>query len=191
MRRECTRRGRLLARGLPLGLVLVMGLLVGCRGTVAPAPMTTPVAQAAQDLPGAETLPDMPADQVSGEPVQAIPWLITAERRAAGTGDLARLAFLWAEDSRVIDRRGTAGKEADTSRHYRWEGRPAVLSRYRVAVFPHAPPPLVADALAQLELPRLPSLAEGAILSVENGADRWQFAWRGGRWWILELSYSS
>jgi hypothetical protein len=164
---------------LLLAWALGLWLLVACGPSAAPLPaeLSTPGA-----APPAVELPPV----VAGEPAEAIPWLIRAEREAASQGDLGRLAALWAADGRAIDRRGRPPNGLDAAHDYVWTGRDAVLSRYVVAVFPHAPPPLAPDALDGL-----PLQVEGETVYAANGLDRWRFAWREGRWWIQELSYDS
>lgn len=118
---------------------------------------------------------------VSAPAAEALPALVAAEREAARRGDATRLAQLWAEDAVIIDGRGTA----DPTDDYRWQGRAAILDRYRLAVFPSPPPPL--------DDPSLP----GALISLDGAAarlivdgDRWRFVQREGRWWLVELAYS-
>jgi len=108
---------------------------------------------------------------VAGDPAQ----LVTLERNAAAARDLATLAALWAHDAQVLEHRGKG--EADD---YRWQGRDAVLDRYEVAVFPSPPAPL--DAPLDLA-PQV----EGDAAVIVNGVDRWEFAYREGRWWIVSL----
>jgi hypothetical protein len=117
---------------------------------------------------------------LSAGAAETIPQLITVERTAAHTGDLVTLSQLWAEDARVVDGRGTP----DLADDYLWSGRAAVLDRYIVAVFPNPPPPLV-------ELDGLVVNVEGDRATATLREDRWRFVYRDGRWWILELVYSS
>jgi hypothetical protein len=109
---------------------------------------------------------------------EAIPQLIAAEREASRNADLPLLAALWAEDGRIVDTRGTE-EDADD---FVWPNREAILDRYLVAVFPSPPP--------GLDAPPSPEMREaGETVQAVNGQDRWTFAWRDGRWWILELRY--
>jgi hypothetical protein len=117
-------------------------------------------------------------DFVNDSAEQAIRCLIEHERQASITGDLGLLELLWAPDGRVVDGRGTAPREDD----YIWQGRAAVLDRYRVAVFANPPPPLILPA--HLAINQTDTMA-----TVANGNDRWRFVYRDGRWWIAELSY--
>lgn len=110
---------------------------------------------------------------------EAIPFLIAAERAAAGAGDQATLAHLWDEDAQIVDGRGTPAPDDD----YVWPGRAAILDRYVLAVFPSPPPPL--DGLDGLTM-----MVEGSEASAMHGGDRWRFIQRDGRWWISELVYS-
>ena len=102
------------------------------------------------------------------------------EREASITGDLPLLAALWVEDGRIVDGRGTE----DTSDDYVWQGRDAILDRYRLAVFPAPPPPL---ALTELGDATLTVYEDQATLI--NGGDHWQFVRQDGRWWLQELTY--
>jgi hypothetical protein len=109
---------------------------------------------------------------------EAIPLLIAAERAASRTGDLGLLSQVWAEDARIIDRRGTDNPADD----YIWPGRLAILDRYTLAVFP-APPPALTS-------PPAPTITvQGDVAQAINGVDRWQFRYQDGRWWITELRY--
>ncbi|CAN5593659.1 hypothetical protein BH10CHL1_BH10CHL1_20610 [soil metagenome] len=115
----------------------------------------------------------------AGPPAEALPHLILAERQASIAKDLDLLAQLWADDSRIVDGRGTT----DTADDYQWAGRAAVLDRYRVAVFANPPPPLakVDDLILHVT---------GASATGRRGQDRWRFVQRDGRWWLAELRYS-
>lgn len=108
----------------------------------------------------------------------AIPQLIAAERSAARAGDLALLAQLWAADARIVDGRDTPTADDD----FVWQGRPAILDRYRLAVFP-APPPALDS------LPAAAITEQGGEARVTLGRDRWVFRQEDGRWWIEELRY--
>ena len=94
---------------------------------------------------------------------------------------LPLLAALWAENSRIVDGRGTA-EESD---NYIWDGRAAILDRYKLAVFPAPPPPLDPVALTSATL-----TVEGSKATLTHQGDRWRFVQDDGRWWLLELVYS-
>jgi hypothetical protein len=179
--------------GVWLILTWLSVALVGTACQPAAPPPPTAVESPAAPRALAPTAQDESA-AVSEPPEIAIPWLIFAERAAANRGELTRLAMLWAEESRVFDRRG----HEDARHHYVWQGKDAVLNRYVVAVFPHAPPLLADDALDELAIDaafeptrRVENLQEGDIVRAVNNDDRWQFIWQEGRWYILELSYTS
>jgi hypothetical protein len=104
-----------------------------------------------------------------------------AERQAAATGDIAILAQLWSEDGRVVDARGTP----DSGDDYVWAGRPALLDRYRLAVFP-SPPPLLAES----DLQSATIQVDGDQATLQHNGDHWRFIYQDGRWWILELTYN-
>jgi len=105
-----------------------------------------------------------------------------AEREASISGNLPLLAALWAEDGRIVD-----GRESqDTSDDYVWNGRAAILDRYRLAVFPAPPPPLALSDLAGVTL-----TVDGDSATLIHGGDHWRFRLRNGRWWLQELVYSS
>lgn len=181
------------SRGVWLILTWLSVALVGTACQPAAPPPPTAVESPAATRAIAPTTQDVPA-AVSEPPEFVIAWLIFAERAAAHRGELSQLAMLWAEESRVIDRRG----HEDARHHYVWQGKDAVLNRYVVAVFPHAPPLLADDALNELILDaefestrRVENLQEGDIVRAVNNGDRWRFIWQEGRWYILELSYTS
>ncbi len=108
----------------------------------------------------------------------ALAALVLAERTAASERDLATLAQLWADDARIIDRRGTDDPDDD----YQWEGRDAILDRYVLAVFPAPPPPFV-EPLA------LTITRRGDSATATLAHDRWRFTYSDGRWWLQELAY--
>jgi hypothetical protein len=112
-------------------------------------------------------------------PARALPALLQAEREAARGSDWALLAHLWAEESRIVDRRSTP----DPADDYIWAGRAALLDRYVVAVFPNPPPPLTLPA-------DLPFQVIGDRATLQNGIDRWTFVYQAGRWWLAELVYN-
>lgn len=116
---------------------------------------------------------------VTEDAASALPRLIAAERQASIDKDLALLAQLWTEASRIVDGRGTAATEDD----YIWAGRAAILDRYRVAVFVNPPPPLAVPDDLNMQI-------DGATASVRLGQDQWRFVREGGRWWLAELRYS-
>jgi hypothetical protein len=144
----------------------MVGLCVGC----AQLPPVTP-SVAPQPVLEATDFAALPAEQ-------SIRWLIESERQASINGDLQRLELLWAPDSRVVDGRGTTLEDDD----YVWQGRAAVLDRYRVAVFANPPPPLTLPTVLATDVNK-------TTATVTNGNDRWRFVHRDGRWWILELVY--
>lgn len=102
--------------------------------------------------------------------------LVRAERAAAAQRDAAALALLWSDDARIVETRGTE----DTTDDYTWQGRDAVLDRYRVAVFPSPPSPLPETPLPAPEF-------AGDRATLTHGADEWEFVRRDGRWWIAGL----
>ncbi len=144
------------------GLLLALLLLAAC----APEPLRTPPLTPAAVVPAAASAENPAA-------------LVEAERNAAATRDLSTLAALWAEDAQIVEWRG-----ADADDAYRWQGREAILDRYRVAVFPAPPPPLDAPL-------GLAADVEGDAASLVNGVDTWQFAQRDGRWWITSLTIAA
>lgn len=110
---------------------------------------------------------------------EAVTALILAERQAAINGDLALLAQLWAEDAYIVDGRGSVVTDDD----YIWQGRSAILDRYRVAVFPLDLPPLgalTADASI---------IMTGDDATVRHGGDHWRLVKADQRWWLLALQY--
>jgi hypothetical protein len=110
-----------------------------------------------------------------------LPTLVLVEREASIQGNLPLLASLWAEDGRIVDGRGSAEEDDD----YVWNGRAAILDRYRLAVFPAPPPPLTAAELANAT-----PAVDGDSATLINGGDRWRFVQRNGRWWLYELIYN-
>jgi hypothetical protein len=113
--------------------------------------------------------------------------LIVAERSASIVGNLPLLATLWAEDARIVDGRDTPFPDDDLI----WQGRAAILDRYTLAVLPAPPPPLERAALDSATLQMQPVTGYPTVAQVVNGGDRWQLVYRAGRWWLLELVYSS
>lgn len=140
-------------------------LLVGC--------VTLP-----PTIPTVVPTPPPPAF-VTEDAARVLPRLIVAERQASIDKDLALLAQLWTEASRIVDGRGTAATEDD----YIWAGRAAILDRYRVAVFVNPPPPLAVPDDLNMQI-------DGATASVRLGQDQWRFVRERGRWWLAELRYS-
>jgi hypothetical protein len=152
-----------------LGICLLGFFLSACSAT----PLTvSPVATA--------TPP--PPSLVSAVTSVTLPSLVVAEREASISGNLPLLAALWAEDGRIVDGRGSA----DTSDDYVWQGRAAILDRYRLAVFPAPPPHLALSDLTGATL-----TVSGDSATLINGGDHWRFTLRDGRWWLQELVYSS
>lgn len=155
-----------------LGLSTLLFLLMGCRSTIQrPVPPPTPTIVASQ------AWPDLFGQHATAE--AAVTALILAERQAAIDHDLALLSQLWAEDAQIIDGRSNTEPTDD----YRWQGRPAILNRYVVAVFP-------------FYLPPLPNLSATALITitdeqatVQNDNDQWQVVKVNERWWLTELRY--
>lgn len=141
-------------------------LLAGCATLPPPTPA---VLQPAPAAPLA----------LADDPLAAIPVLLQSERQASAARDLAQLGQLWAEESRIVDGRGTAAVSDDLI----WSGRAAILDRYQLAVFPNPPPPLSLP-------PALPIQVKGDQATLRNGQDRWRFVRQQGRWWLSELIYS-
>jgi hypothetical protein len=131
--------------------------------------------------PTAVTAPAPPPAFVFAPAAEALPALVAAEREAARRGDVPLLAQLWAEDALIIDGRGTT----DLADDYRWQGRAAILDRYRLAVFPSPPPPLDNPALPEAVI-----TGDGTAATLIVDGDRWRFAHRAERWWLLELAYN-
>jgi hypothetical protein len=122
--------------------------------------------------------PSLPAE-VEQAAADALPALILAERAASIAGDEETLRVLWLPDATIIDGRGTA----DTSDDFRWQGWPALRSRYRLAVFPAPPPPLDrADDGTLVET--------GVRAGYQRSGDQWTAVQRDGRWWLESLAYS-
>ncbi len=145
--------------------VLLLGaLLAACSAPVpvrAPAPT---VAAAPATVHVTSTTTAEPGD------------LVIAERNAAVARDLTTLASLWDADAVIRETCGNPGPDDD----YVWRGREAILDRYKVAVFPNSPSPL-------MEAPELHVFIDGDSATLENGVDKWRFIRRDGRWWIAEL----
>ncbi|MBV7336839.1 hypothetical protein KFU94_53130 [Chloroflexi bacterium TSY] len=122
---------------------------------------------------------------------EALPQLIAIERIAIAERNVALLSQLWLSDARIVDARGTEDHQDD----YIWDGWPAILDRYRIAVFPN-PPPLIEPPVGLLiEQEKVEGKEKSARWGTEqavvkNGGDRWRFVRQDGRWWIVELTYS-
>lgn len=159
-------------RGILAACLVGWLLLTGCQpGPLPPSPTATPPAPAL----------------VTGVTETNLADLIMAEREAAISGDLLRLAALWAEDARIVDGRGTA----PTADDYIWQGRSAILDRYVLAVFPAPPPPADAAALQAAPVQVERRSEREAVATLVNGGDRWRLVQRDGRWWLHELVYSA
>lgn len=152
-----------------LYIIMAIGVyfMAGC-ATVSP-PVVLPMPTVTVPAPAFVTAPS----------AVALPQLVEAERQASIDKNLGLLAALWAEDSRIVDGRGTRQTEDD----YVWAGRAAVLDRYGVAVFPNPPPPLQLHGDLSLQV-------KGDTATGQHGQDRWRFVKRGNRWWLAELRYS-
>ena len=146
--------------------LLALLLLAGCAtsGPVLPTPAPQP------------TLP--PPAFVYEPADRALPQLVAAERAAAGVKNFALLTQLWAPTARIVDSRGTA----DPSDDLVWAGRPAVLDRYELAVFPSPPPPFATP-------PAFTPAVTGEEATATLGQDQWRFVFQEGRWWLAELRY--
>lgn len=147
------------------GLAVLL-LLAGCSTEARTLPTPIPTAAAPAFVAA-------PADQ-------ALPSLVLAERQASAAADLSILAQLWSVDATIVDSRGTSEAQDD----YIWTGRPAILDRYRLAVFP-SPPPLLNEADLQTAAIEL----DGDQATLQRNGDRWRFVQQDGRWWIQELVY--
>lgn len=147
--------------------MVIAFVLTGC-GSPAVAPVT-PTPATAVDLPSSLT----------GDIAVAGPALLQLERNAAAARDLAVLAQLWTDDARIVDGRNTA----DPGDDYVWSGHPAIMDRYRLAVFPVPPPPL--------DTPPAPTSVESAATRavIVNGGDHWILERRDDRWYLQELAY--
>ncbi len=136
-------------------------------------------------------LPALVGELSTNDATAAFTALIVAEREASISGNLALLTALWAEDARMVDGRGTATPDDDLV----WQGRKAILDRYRLAVFPAPPPALDANSLDQaiLQIENAPARAtsDPRMATLVHGGDRWQLVQREGRWWLFELIYST
>lgn len=115
---------------------------------------------------------------LAGDAAVAVPALIVAEREASSSRDLTTLSLLWRHDARIVDGRTTA----DSTDDYTWQGLPAILDRYELAVFPNPPPPFEESLTFDVA-------NEGDEASVVYGVDEWRFVYTDGRWWIVELAY--
>lgn len=152
------------------GLAVVL-LLAGCSTGTRPLPTPLPTTLSGNIAPPAFVA--APADQ-------ALPALVLAERQASAAGDLSILAQLWSADAAIVDSRGTSETQDD----FVWAGRPAILDRYRLAVFPSPPPPL-----GEADLQTATLQVDGRNATLQRNGDRWRFVQQDGRWWIQELVY--
>lgn len=117
--------------------------------------------------------------QGHSSPEEAVTALIVAERQATIDQDLGLLGQLWAADASIVDGRGTL----PTTDDYVWQGRAAILDRYRVAVFPFTLPPL-----SQLAVGTTITIT-GNEATVHHHGDQWQLVKVEQRWWLLTLRY--
>ena len=148
-----------------------------CGSLPAPTPIpATPILRA--------SLPDELAGELGADAETAARALIVAEREAAISGDLQTLAALWAPDARIVDGRGTG----DASDDYVWQGRPAVMDRYSLAVLPAPPPPFEAGQLDALTVAA--DAGDENTAYAELGVDRWTLTRQEDRWQLLELAYN-
>lgn len=120
----------------------------------------------------------------SAEIAIAGPALISAERAASIHQGRAQLSLLWADDARIVDGRNTASLDDDSI----WQGLPAIMDRYELAVFPSPPPPLEDVALASATIT---TTTDGELAIISHAGDHWRLIRREGRWWLTELIYST
>lgn len=156
-------------------------LLVACTPNVAPqiGPTPTPslATAASADFSAA----------IAADIHTAGPALIAAERAASISQDRALLSLLWTADARIVDGRGTADPNDD----YIWQGLPAILDRYALAVFPSPPPPLDDPTLPAAVITATTTSGDDDQASITHAGDRWRLVRRAGRWWLAELVYST
>lgn len=154
-------------------LCVAMLFVAGC------ATLPPPVAQVSP-TPRLTPIPAFLSETLGTEPPEdALRRLVMLERQASIDKNLALLAQLWAEESRIVDGRATT----DPGDDYIWSGRAAILDRYRVAVFANPPPPLT-------HLDDFQAQVTGDSATARHGQDHWRFAKLAGRWWLVELRYS-
>ena len=143
---------------------------------------TACAASTQQPTPSLPTASPPPPAIVTEVTAETLPTLVVTEREASIQGNLPLLETLWAENSRIVDGRGSVEETDD----YVWAGRAAILDRYQLAVFPAPPPPLTLPELTNATL-----TVEGDTATLLNNGDRWHFIQQDGRWWLQELVYSA
>jgi hypothetical protein len=146
-------------------VVLLAGCVAPTPAPLSPLPSPTPITAPAY---------------LTAPLVEAAPHLLLAERQAAAARDLPLLSLLWAPDARIVDTHGTDDPADDAI----WNGLPAILDRYTIAVFPSPPPLLTAADLAVLSVE-----PESDRAHLTLGRDRWLLVQAAGRWWLQELQY--
>ncbi len=169
-------------RKLGLGLILVVltGLVAGCGGAVAPAPL--PVVNLPTKAP--PTVTPVPANDED-----AVTQLVRAEGEGVVQQDIDRLMDIWAADGQIVDANHTPDNTADDAK---WIGRDAIRQRYVNLVFPSAPMKAEAgDLRVTLDATKATVTATTNIGDeVSPSGDKWTLEKRDGRWYITSLTYN-
>ena len=113
-------------------LAVSVWLVSGCSSVPAITPSSSPIT--VDEGTAINALTASLQASLAGAPSEAIPALIVAERDASGARDLSTLSLLWRQDAQIVDGRNTA----DSADDYTWQGLPAILDRYQLAVFPRS-----------------------------------------------------
>ncbi len=159
---------------------LVCALLLGACASPAPAPSS--LGQKPTVAPRTPT-PQPASDE------EAIRQLIAAESQGVVQQDIDGLLDLWALDATITDAKHTPDSPDDDAR---WRGRDAIRERYVVLVFPGNPTSAgVGDVQLTITGDAATAISTTVIGDeVSPGGDRWEFARRDGRWWIVGLTYN-